>query len=159
MKVNRVSWLEAGPAVGNCGPGIVSILLKPSETRPVRHPHLSPCLLALALVACGRDPDRGSTHGSASSAELPKPSTPLSTSPDAGSATRWTGKLEATGPSIVMQGTHKLVVEGKTVAFLKSSKVDLSRYEGKRVFVKGPSASTVEGGQVIVDVVDIEEVP
>ena len=58
-----------------------------------------------------------------------------------------------------MQGTHKLVVEGKTVAFLKSSKVDLSRYEGKRVFVKGPSASTVEGGQVIVDVVDIEEVP
>ena len=157
--MNRMSWLKAALAVGNCGPGIGSILLKPSETQPVRRSHLSPCLLALALVACGRDPDRGSTHGSASPAELPKPSFPLSTSPDAGSAARWTGKLEVTGPSIVMQGTHKLVADGKTVAFLKSSKVDLSRYEGKRVFVKGPSASTVEGGQVIVDVVDIEELP
>jgi hypothetical protein len=80
-------------------------------------------------------------------------------SADATSAARWTGRLEVTGPSIVMQGTHKLVADGKTVAFLKSSKVDLSRYEGKRVSVEGPSASTVEGGPIIVDVVDIEEVP
>lgn len=72
---------------------------------------------------------------------------------------QWTGKVERMGPSIEMQGTHRLVDGGKTIVILQSAKVDLSKYEGKRVSVKGPSAPTVEGKQILVDVAEIQEVP
>jgi hypothetical protein len=51
-----------------------------------------------------------------------------------------------------MEGTHRLVEGGKTVVLLKSSKVDLSKSEGKRVTVTGNASPTVEGRATIVDV-------
>ena len=126
----------------------------------MRHSNLTVLLLALALAACGKDPDRGSAKGSASpTAPPPVSSARLPTNPEGGHPAQWTGKLEKMGPSIVMQGTHKLVDAGKTVAVLTSSKVDLSKYEGKKVSVSGVSAPTVEGNRIIVDVAEIQEVP
>ncbi len=84
---------------------------------------------------------------------------PRPTSPDGGYPEQWTGRVERMGPSIEMHGTHRLVDGVKTVVILKSAKLDLSKYEGKRVSVRGPSAPTVEGKQILVDVAEIQEVP
>lgn len=125
----------------------------------MRPSNLTVLLLALALAACGKDPDHSSAKGSESPTAPPAPSALLPTNPEGGYPAQWTGKLEKMGPSIVMQGAHKFVDGAKTVVILRSSKVDLSKYEGKEVSVSGPSAPTVEGNQIIVDVAEIQEVP
>jgi|GEM_PF-5288613 len=84
---------------------------------------------------------------------------PMPTRPEGGYPAAWTGTVQKMGPSIGMQGTHRLVDGGKTVVILASTKVDLSKYEGKRVSVRGPSVPTVEGNQILVDVTELEELP
>ena len=117
-------------------------------------------LAALVVAGCGKEADdakpkapAGTSGGSSPSGTTTSPGT----SPAA--AASWTGTLEKMGISIVMQGTHKLVEAGKTVAVLQSKTVDLVKYEGKRVTVTGTSAQTVEGNQTIVDVQEISEAP
>lgn len=114
---------------------------------------LAMLLSAFAVAGCGKDADSGGAK--APSAPKAGPASPLSTTP----ATQWTGKLEALGPSIHMEGTHKLVDGDKLVVLLKSAKVDLKAHEGKKVAVTGPSSATVEGNQTIVDVETIQEIP
>ena len=74
-------------------------------------------------------------------------------------ASSWTGKLEKVGPSISMEGTHRLVGPDKTAVLLKSVKADLAKYEGKTVRVTGRSSPTVEGHLTIVDVDTVEVLP
>ncbi len=109
----------------------------------------------LLLAACGKQ-------------EAKKEAAPPAT-PPAGTATptpepppvpgvvSWVGTVEKMGPSITMQGTHRLVNEGKTVVLLKSAKADLAAWEGKRARVTGAATRTVEGDATIVDVETIRE--
>lgn len=115
---------------------------------------LAMLLSAFAVAGCGKDTDSTGSKSPASPAVKPtKPASP------ANPATQWTGKLEALGPSIHMEGTHKLVDGDKLVVLLKSAKVDLKAHEGKKVAVTGASSATVEGNQTIVDVETIKEIP
>jgi hypothetical protein len=113
----------------------------------------------LLLGACGKEAGYGDPKTPSSPAASPGAPPPATTKPDDAQPARWTGTLEKMGPSIVMQGTHRLVDAGKTVVILQSAKVDLSKYEGKRVSVTGKSAPTVEGNQTIVDVSEVTELP
>jgi hypothetical protein len=127
----------------------------------------------LSLAACGKDsePAKAGPATPAASAPSTKPTppmpvpTPAPTVPPkpaaAPAASDFTGAgvVEVQGISIAMQGTHKLVDGGKTVCLLESKKVDLKAHEGKKVKLSGPSRPTVEGGQTIVDVQTIEDLP
>ena len=77
----------------------------------------------------------------------------------AAESSSWTGKVEKLGPSVYMQGSHRLVQADGTVLLLASAKLDLSKYEGKTVTVSGRASPTVEGHQTIVDVEAVKEAP
>lgn len=63
------------------------------------------------------------------------------------------GKVEPLGPSIYMQGTHKLVnSEGEILALLESKDIDLSFLEGMKVEVEGPASKTIGGDLKLVKV-------
>lgn len=106
----------------------------------------------------------GCERASDGKAAPPPTSAPSSTTPaasgptGAAAAIEWTGTVEKQGMSITMQGTHKLLSGGKTVVLLKSARVDLTKFEGKKVAVTGASSPTVEGNQTIVDVQEIAEI-
>ena len=108
--------------------------------------------LAFVLSACGDPGKPSSPAGPSAGPSGPPPAMGAAPSDPAPAATSWTGTLEKMGPSIHMEGTHRLVEGGKTVVLLKSSKVDLTKSEGKRVTVTGTSAPTVEGNATIVTV-------
>ena len=118
--------------------------------------------VGLVLASCGKEEDK-----SKSPPQVPYASNPPTNKPPAGGAptatpplgSYWTGTVEPAGVGITMQGSHKLVQEGATIAFLTSKTVDLAKYEGKKVRVTGASSTTVEGGKTIVDVQTITEVP
>ena len=106
-------------------------------------------LAALSLSACGKEPQKAT--------EVRGEKRDSSSPPVA--ADSWEGRVEKIGVSITMQGTHKLVAAGKTVALLQSTKVDLSKYEGKKVRATGASTLTVEGNQTLVTVEAITDLP
>jgi len=122
-------------------------------------------LLVLPLAACGDDgpadkPGAGNGSGPSAPGSGGTPS-PSGSGPDAPAQPvageySATGVVKALGPSIHMQGTHKLVEEGRTVALLQSKAVDLTKFEEKRVTVIGKSEPTVEGKQTIVTVTRVE---
>ena len=122
-------------------------------------------LLALGASACGKSADEGPeerknmpTVPAQSPSSTPKrPTPPAPGMPDT-KELAWVGTVEPAGIGITMQGTHKLVEGGRTVALLEGKAVDLKAYEGKRVRVTGKASATVEGNQTIVEVATIEEV-
>jgi hypothetical protein len=141
-------------------------------------------LVGLSLTACGKDEDKlkpapQTPYASSPSNTKPGDTKPGDTKPGSpnpgatnpgdakpGASSSWTGTLQPAGVGITMQGTHKLVEpnkEGgdKTVVLLKTTNahVELAKYEGKKVKVNGMPSPTVEGGQTIVDVQTIVEVP
>ena len=111
---------------------------------------------AALLAGC----DKSSDGKNAPPPAVPTSSTtpPASGPTAAAAAIEWKGTLEKQGMSITMEGTHKLVSGGKTVVLLKSTRVDLSKFEGKKVAVTGASAPTVEGNQTIIDVQELSEI-
>ena len=124
---------------------------------------LATLVFALVCTACGKDAGNPVTQTSGTPATATFPTNPSGTSSQTPSSPaldvmKWTGTVEKLGISIEMQGTHKLVDGGKTVVLLKSAKVDLVKYEGKKVTVTGASAPTVEGNQTIIDVRELSEV-
>ena len=112
--------------------------------------------VTFVLTGCDKASDG---KGAPPPATTPNSTTPPTSGPtSAATAIEWTGTLEKQGMSIAMEGTHKLVSGGKTVVLLKSARVDLSKFEGKKVAVTGASSTTVEGNQTIVDVQEISEI-
>jgi hypothetical protein len=121
----------------------------------------------VALVACGRDaetvkPEPAPSPGAGPSPASPAPTTTPPRPPGARPASAdfvGTGVVEVQGPSIGMQGSHKLVDGTTTVCLLESGVIDLVKHEGKRVKLSGVARTTIEGGKTIVDVRTIEDLP
>jgi hypothetical protein len=68
-----------------------------------------------------------------------------------------TGWVEPKGPSLHMQGSHKLVtVAGANVTLLSSDFYGLTSYETRKVRVLGWVEPTVEGGAYIMDVYSLK---
>ncbi len=111
------------------------------------------------LAACGKDSERPPYTDDRTPSGSPSPTPAPPPGETSTAKTQWTGTLEKLGPSIHMQGTHKLSEGGKIVVLLKSTKVDLATFEGKRVSVTGTASPTVEGGQTIVEVDAVREAP
>lgn len=114
------------------------------------------------LAACDKGEDKSKSGGSTPPANPPAATPPATPAPDANppatpGVPAWTGTLEKMGPSIHMQGSHKLTADGRMVVLLKSAKVDLTAWEGKKVVVTGSATQTVEGNQTIVDVETVRE--
>ena len=138
-------------------------------------------LASVVLASCGREegpPPAGggpekpaSRPGTEKPPEPATPTTPSRPGPNAtppgpgtdapaapssgGEAFEGVGTVEEAGVSIHMQGTHKLVEGGKTVALLEGDKAELARWAGKRATVKGRARPTVDGNQTIVAVTSI----
>lgn len=86
---------------------------------------------------------------------LPVENQPLVVAQEKSKMKKFTGKLEAMGMSIHMQGTHKLVDgSGELVAILlaKDHTLDLHDFLGQNVQVEGEVDKSVEGDAVVVTV-------
>lgn len=71
----------------------------------------------------------------------------------------YTGKVQAMGMSMFMQGSHELVDDkGNMIVLLQAAtdQVNLKSFEGKKAKVSGTTEDTVEAGGKIVSVVAIE---
>lgn len=95
----------------------------------------------------------------------PSSSTTLPVSPpveeelphDALSGESLSGKVLPLGPSIYMQGTHKLIDEdGEMIAVLKVRDDKLKLAEGHQVEVFGKITKTVEGEMILMEVESIK---
>ena len=65
----------------------------------------------------------------------------------------FSGVVESLGPSIYMQGTHKLLSDdGEIKALLESSKIDLNVINGMKVKVEGKVIKTIEGQLKLIQV-------
>ncbi len=66
----------------------------------------------------------------------------------------FTGRVEDLGPSIYMQGTHKLALEDGRFILLDAASADvlLPEYVGEQVEATGSTETTVEGGATILHV-------
>ncbi len=69
------------------------------------------------------------------------------------------GLVEELGPSIYMEGSHKLTRDGALVCLLESKTVDLAAWVGKQARVEGNARPTTEGNQTIVAVTAISAAP
>lgn len=69
------------------------------------------------------------------------------------------GLVEELGPSIYMEGSHKLTRDGALVCLLESKTVDLAAWVGKPARVEGNARPTTEGNQTIVAVTAISAAP
>jgi len=69
---------------------------------------------------------------------------------------RLTGRVLPLGPSIYMEGTHKLVDDAvEIVAILRASDDKLKLAEGFQVEIFGEKKKTVEGEMVLIEVEEI----
>ncbi len=67
------------------------------------------------------------------------------------------GTVVEQGPSMYMQGTHRLIIDGSDrVVLLSSATVHLEAYVNSRVRIQGMESDTVEGNAHLVDVAFIE---
>lgn len=152
------AYMPKIPAPG-CGQPAIAPALSPPARRSYTSPHfptpmtrrlpLVPiALLCLTLGACF--PQSGSpadvTGSSASSSAA---------SQDPGEEASYQGLLEETGPSIYMQGSHRLMLDGGQFLLLESTRVDLDAFAGTEVEVHGLVRSTVESAGRIMDVREI----
>lgn len=70
----------------------------------------------------------------------------------------YTGTIEAAGITSYQYGSHRLITSNDTYA-LKSEKVNLSDYEGKKVTLTAEEVEgyPLEGGPVFLNVISIKE--
>ncbi|AVR44649.1 hypothetical protein C7S20_04885 [Christiangramia fulva] len=73
-------------------------------------------------------------------------------------ATEYTGTIEPAGITSYQYGTHRLITDDETYA-LKSEKVDLNKYEGKKVTLTAEKVEgyPVDGGPIFLNVMTIKE--
>jgi len=69
----------------------------------------------------------------------------------------WIGKLEPAGITSYQYGTHRLISSDSIFA-LRSSQIDLIKFENKTVRVSGERMEgyPLEGGPVLIDVSEVE---
>lgn len=79
-------------------------------------------------------------------------------SSNGGSNQEYTGTIEAAGITSYQYGTHRLITNDDTYA-LKSEKVNLSDYEGKKVTITAEKVEgyPLEGGPIFLNVLSIRE--
>ena len=111
--------------------------------------------VSIILAACSLSFQRTEDSGASSSAE----SSSSSDSSDAGFTPNvsYSGVLDEIGVTTAMQGTHKLTLDDGQIIILQSSDdgLDLDRYTGRRVEVRGSVQPTVEAGGTIMSVAEV----
>lgn len=115
----------------------------------------------LLLSACARQnppvtPDDGENSSESFVASSDASITSEGTEWSESTAVLYRGTLEEAGPSIYMQGTHRLSLEDGRSLLLESSTLALEAYEGRRVEVRGAVRPTVEAGGLIMRVESVQ---
>lgn len=95
------------------------------------------------------------TDSSSSSSLSSEPETSSSSSDAAEPDQTFRGKLQPLGPSVYMEGTHRLEIAADDFLLLRSDFHDLQLYEDTDVQVTGPVTETIEGGRLIMTVMEI----